>query len=295
MSELSLAKNSAMGSPRLAVARARTLLTELNLHFAGVAVLALLNVYLLAHLFFVWRTISNNNASAVEVQVSQMHAAQQAAEPLRGLEQKVVDATGQADSFSDTRLPFAISQVAAELGSLAKHENVRLTRSQYIYTPVLAGTAHELTEVQMDLSLSGDYRPLVHVVNALERDKLFFLIRSMTLTGQQSGTVNLRLRLATYLRPVKPGEVSKEIAADDTIPVERPAAMPAAAAPLRQAPAAAPNRDLERFAPEPAPAPARMNPPPAAVPAPRSSGATPLRRLVPGRRGLSVPGTGGTR
>ena len=53
----------------------------------------------------------------------------------------------------------------------------------------------------MDASLSGDYRPLVLFINSLERDKMFFLIDGVSLTGQQSGTVGLRLRLTTYLRP----------------------------------------------------------------------------------------------
>jgi hypothetical protein len=52
----------------------------------------------------------------------------------------------------------------------------------------------------MDASLSGDYRPLVVFINELERNKMFFLINGVTLTGQQSGTVGLRLRLTTYLR-----------------------------------------------------------------------------------------------
>ena len=52
----------------------------------------------------------------------------------------------------------------------------------------------------MDASLSGDYRPLVLFVNSLERDKMFFLITGVTLTGQQSGTVGLRVRVTTYLR-----------------------------------------------------------------------------------------------
>jgi len=37
-------------------------------------------------------------------------------------------------------------------------------------------------------------------VNSLERDKMFFLITGVTLTGQQSGTVGLRVRLTSYLR-----------------------------------------------------------------------------------------------
>ena len=51
----------------------------------------------------------------------------------------------------------------------------------------------------MDASLSGEYAPLMHFINGLERSKTFFLITGLTLTGQQGGLVNLRLRLNTYL------------------------------------------------------------------------------------------------
>ena len=68
---------------------------------------------------------------------------------------------------------------------------------------MLGGAAGALTEIRMDASLSGDYRPLVLFINSLERDKMFFLIRGVTLSGQSSGTVGLRLSLTTYLRPPK--------------------------------------------------------------------------------------------
>jgi predicted alpha-1,6-mannanase (GH76 family) len=64
--------------------------------------------------------------------------------------------------------------------------------------------------------LSGDYRPLVQFINTVERDKMFFVIDGVTLTGQQTGTVNLRLRLTTYLRGVVIGaepEAAAETAA----------------------------------------------------------------------------------
>jgi hypothetical protein len=76
----------------------------------------------------------------------------------------------------------------------------------------MEGTQGALTEVQMDASLNGDYRPLVLFVNGLERDKMFFLIGGVTLTGQQSGTVGLRLRLVTYLRaPMGPESSEKTV------------------------------------------------------------------------------------
>jgi hypothetical protein len=53
----------------------------------------------------------------------------------------------------------------------------------------------------MDAGISGDYPQIMRFVNALERDQTFFVIRAMSLTGQQGGLVNLRLRVSTWLRP----------------------------------------------------------------------------------------------
>jgi type IV pilus assembly protein PilO len=180
--------------------RMRGLLNLLNLHFAGVAVLLLVNLYLLAHMAFAWRAASSQNAAALADQTVAMKTAEIAKRPLEGLDEKLAQATKDADKFYTQRLPFAYSEVASELGVLKNKQGVKLTRVQYAESPVMDGTAGALTEVRMDASLSGDYRPLVLFINGLERDKIFFMIQNLTLTGQQSGTVGLRLRLTTYLR-----------------------------------------------------------------------------------------------
>ena len=82
--------------------------------------------------------------------------------------------------------------------------------AQYVPATVLAGSSGELTEMKIDARLSGDYRPLVLLLNSLERDKMFFVINGVTLTGQQSGTVNLRLRLTTYLRGGMPARIRSD-------------------------------------------------------------------------------------
>jgi type IV pilus assembly protein PilO len=181
--------------------RMRGLLNLLNLHFAGVALLVLVNLYLLVHMAFAWNTANSQNETALEQQTVAMKTAEIAKKPLEGLDAKLALATTDSNKFYEQRLPFAISQVAGELGGLTKKQGVKLTRLGYVYAPVMAGSAGALTEVRMDASLSGDYRPLVLFINSLERDKMFFLIDGVTLTGQQSGTVGLRLRLTTYLRP----------------------------------------------------------------------------------------------
>jgi type IV pilus assembly protein PilO len=193
--------------------RTRALLTRLNLYYAGVGVLALVNLYLLVHMAFAWRAASGQDANAIAQQTVAMKTAEIAKKPLEGLDAKLAQATADADKFSERRLPFAYSQVAGELGALAKKQGVKLTRVQYSEAPVLEGGAGALTEVRMDASLSGDYRPLVVFINGLERNKMFFLITGVTLTGQQSGTVGLRLRLTTYLRAPIGAEKTEKIAA----------------------------------------------------------------------------------
>jgi type IV pilus assembly protein PilO len=195
--------------------RAREYITPLNLHFAGVGLLVLVNLYLLIHMAFAWQAASSQDATAVAQQTAQLHSAEQAAQPLRGLDAKLAKATESADSFYARRLPFAGSQVYAELGALAKKQGVKLSRETLAYAPILDGTAGALTEVRMDASLVGEYRPLVLFLNSLERDRQFFEITGVTLTGQQSGTVNLRIKLTTYLRAPQTGESSAKLVAAD--------------------------------------------------------------------------------
>ncbi len=190
--------------PRL-TSRARALLTTVNLHFAGVAALCVLNLYLALHLLFLVQALHSNNADALAHQQATERAAEIAALPLRGLDVKLVNSTADADEFYARRLPYAYSQVLTELGALTRHNNVRLARVQYAQSPALSGSG-ELIEVRMDASVAGDYRPLVQFINALERDRMFFVINTLTFTGANGGQVNLRIRLTTYLRQPNPAE-----------------------------------------------------------------------------------------
>jgi hypothetical protein len=60
----------------------------------------------------------------------------------------------------------------------------------------------------MDIALAGEYQRIVKFINALERDRTFFIIDRVNLAEQQGGNVRLELHLETYLRreqaPVTP-------------------------------------------------------------------------------------------
>ena len=66
--------------PRL-TARARAVLTAMNLHFAGVAALVIFDLYLIVHLILVWQGVNATNAEAVYQARAELKSAVIAAQP----------------------------------------------------------------------------------------------------------------------------------------------------------------------------------------------------------------------
>jgi type IV pilus assembly protein PilO len=168
----------------------------LNAHIAVVAALAIANLVLLVQLGLAWHTLRSNRPEQLELRQVELRTAELQAKPLRNLPERVADSTKGADHFYDGRVPGADSAILAELGTLEQKANVRLSRVQTAFAPAL----RDVTEVRMDASVSGDYTSVMRFINSVERDKMFFVIDALTLTGQQGGLVNLRLKMTTYLR-----------------------------------------------------------------------------------------------
>ena len=168
----------------------------LNLHLLALVLLAALNLVFCLRLIGAWHTL---HAAAPE-QVQQVQSSYRVLDlqtrPLRGLPKKVDEARAQADEFYSQRFPSEYSTISAAFYDLAGKNDVRVSHLSYVPGPAIPG----LAEIRMDASMSGQYAPLMHFINGLERSQTFFLINDLTLTGQQGGLVNLRLRLTTYMR-----------------------------------------------------------------------------------------------
>ena len=183
-------------SPTPVTTRER-LASPLTWHYVGLAVLILIVAVLAIRLGLDWSaTDSSSNDALVNKQIELKTLEVQTA-PLRGLEQRVKDSREQIQDFYARRIPANYSSIAVQVGDLAVKSGVQLSRMQYTQ----GTTAGDLTEISLDSSISGQYQQIMHFVNGLERDKTFFLIRSMAFTGQQGGLVSLRLRVSTWLRP----------------------------------------------------------------------------------------------
>ena len=159
------------------------------------ALLLILNLVLAVRLFLAWSTVRSAGADQLSQQQTALRALQLEMSPLKGLPQKVDVSRTQANDFFAARFPAAYSTISATINDLAAKNSVHVTNLSY--NPARAPEG--LVELRLDASLSGEYAPLMHFINGLERSKTFFLISGLTLTGQQGGLVNLRLRVNTYL------------------------------------------------------------------------------------------------
>jgi type IV pilus assembly protein PilO len=117
--------------------------------------------------------------------------------PLRGMDKKLDLAREEIAAFYRDRFPSQYSAVSSELGKVATQAGVRV--SQISYEPKPADIPN-LQQVIINANLDGDYLQVVKFINALERDRMFFMVDSLTLAQEQGGMVRLQVKLETYLR-----------------------------------------------------------------------------------------------
>lgn len=139
------------------------------------------------------RTAREREYSALH---AQLLAKQREVLPTRGMDAKLKQASEDITGFYGTRLPSEYSAIAAELGKVAADTGVHLSNVKYDEKD---STIEGLHKLLMEASIAGDYLQEVKFINAVERDKMFFLIDGITL-GEQQGNVRLQLKLETYMR-----------------------------------------------------------------------------------------------
>lgn len=173
------------------------LASPLTWYYAGLAVMVVLTIGLLLRLGLDWAAVDSHSSEVLANKQVELKALDFQTAPLRGLDGRIEKARAQMREFYDRRIPYNYSSISNRIGELEVQSGVRLSRVQYTQGPRGA----DLTEISIDAGISGSYPQIMHFVNSLERDQTFFVIRAMSLTGQQGGLVNLRLRVSTWLRP----------------------------------------------------------------------------------------------
>jgi type IV pilus assembly protein PilO len=116
--------------------------------------------------------------------------------PSRGMDRKISSATEDIASFYDHRLPGQYSGIDAALVKAAQVNGVQL---QDVRFHPDKREVEDLQRVDVELTISGPYVSDVKFINALERDKVFFVIDSVSLGGTVNG-VQLQVKAETYFR-----------------------------------------------------------------------------------------------
>ncbi len=126
----------------------------------------------------------------------QLAAKRQEVLPTRGMDGKLKQASTDIDAFYKERFPTQYSFVSEELGKLAAQSGVQIAAVKYDDKDA---PVEGLRKLNIEVALSGSYLQEAKFINALERDKLFFVIDGVTL-GEQQGNVRLQIKVETYLR-----------------------------------------------------------------------------------------------
>jgi Tfp pilus assembly protein PilO len=173
------------------------LASPLTWRVVGFILLLALAIGLAIRLGLDWAVMDSHSSEVLAEKQIQLRSLEIQTAPLRGLDQRVAKTREQLDDFYQKRIPPNYSSIDVRILELQVASGVRLSRAQYTQGEPGPG----LTEISLDTSISGNYPAIMHFINSLERDPMFFIIRTMSLTGQQGGLVNLRLRVSTWLRP----------------------------------------------------------------------------------------------
>lgn len=176
----------------------------------GMAALALVDVAAAAVLFSPLVGSEQSRREQLQQLWRDLQTKTREVEPLNGLDKKIPAAREQIDAFYRDRFTAQESAISGDLGKLAQDNGVKITGVKYDQRaydrlnsnepskidPALVG----LRRVQIEAGFDGNYLQLMRFVNALERNRLFFLVDSVELGGQDSGNVQLKMKLETYLK-----------------------------------------------------------------------------------------------
>lgn len=165
--------------------------------YAVIALLLVLDIGLIVYLVSPLRARPATVQQQLQEAKAQLQTARVEAAPLQGMDQKLAVAQRDLDHFYHDRFPTRGSAIAIELGKLAAANGVQISGAQYDEKESSIPGVHQ---VKISAELDGQYVNEVKFINALERDKMFFLLNGVGLTAQQAGAVRLQLLMQTFLR-----------------------------------------------------------------------------------------------
>lgn len=157
----------------------------------------LVNAALVVRLGIDWHSLGAGASAAVLSKEAEVRSTDSQLKALKESAGQLRTTRAEIDQFYSQRIPAHYSAIAIRLGDVEKSSGVKLSRLQFAQ----GKPGSQLTEILIDAGISGEYSQIARFVNEIERDQTYFVIRAMTLSGQDGGIVNLRLLVSTWLKP----------------------------------------------------------------------------------------------
>jgi len=179
-------------------------LAKIKTQFALIlAVLGALDLVLIVYLLWPGSSPSAKVAKEQALQ-QQVSTLSREVAPLQGIGKKLDQTRVDVKKFYEQRIPSQFSQISQHLEKLEQETGV--TASQGIHYGQDMGdksTKNELPDVQrisIETTVTGEYAKVARFINALEQDKLVFIISQISLNGSEGGIVSLQIKCETFLR-----------------------------------------------------------------------------------------------
>jgi type IV pilus assembly protein PilO len=167
--------------------------------FTVLAVLGVISIGLLAYLLWPGSSVSAQKEQAASLQ-QQYNTLRDEVAPLNGIEGKLVQTRADINNLYKDSIPSRASEISLRLERISQSAGVQ---NQGIHFNAKTNEKEDLPgfhRLEIDTAVTGEYPSLAHFINAIEQDKVMFIIDQVSLSSQQGGAVTLQIRLHTYLK-----------------------------------------------------------------------------------------------
>jgi len=123
--------------------------------------------------------------------------------PLIGIDKKLAQTRVDVKKFYEDKIPGQFSQISQHLEKLMKDAGVTHAGIRYSEDQNRSTEKNELPDVKrigIETTVTGEYEKVARFINAMEQDKLVFIIDQISLNSQEGGVVSLQVKFETFLK-----------------------------------------------------------------------------------------------
>jgi len=166
------------------------------------AALGVVNLLLVIYLLLPGSSPSARAAQEASLK-EQKQALTREVTPLIGIDKKLAQTRVDVKKFYEEKVPGQFSQISQHLEKLMKDAGVTHAGIRYSQDRNSSTEKNELPDVQrvnIETTVTGEYEKVARFINAMEQDKLVFIIDQISLNSQEGGVVSLQVKFETFLK-----------------------------------------------------------------------------------------------